>query len=102
MPGGDGDMLGLVDEQTGQVLRLLYDGEVGAGALTLAGASGRELVWTRGKANGGDFLGLAIDAAGEIATLRIDARPSAAAGRAFALFLTERSALYRGFCDKAP
>ena len=79
-------------------MRLVYDAEVSRGAIQFDGEPERPAIWTRGKRNGGDYVGEAIGSDGEIITIRIDARAAAAVGGDFVLFDTARATLFKGTC----
>jgi len=94
----DGDLLGIVDEESGKVQALAYDAEISLGSLKFENQSEVQAFWTRGKNNGGDFVGEAIGANGEITAVRIMSKINAAAGSEFVLFDTEREETFKGIC----
>ena len=94
----DGDLLGIVDPESGKVRQLAYDAEISHGFLKFPNEIERPVLWTRGKRNGGDYVGETIAADGEIITVRINRRTDRDAGSVFALFDTERQTLFSGKC----
>ncbi len=99
VPGDDGRLLGIQDEETGRTLQLAYDAEVSVGEFTVEGGTALPIIWTRLANNGGDTVGLAIGSAGDITTLRIEKPQPPAIDSAFTLLSTEHRDISTGRCS---
>jgi len=91
-------LLGLIDAESGRPIRLAYDAEVSIGSIQIAHLPAQEIVWTREKDNGGDYVGFAVASDGQIASIRILTREDSAKERQFVYFSTEAGGAYRGTC----
>jgi hypothetical protein len=94
----DGNLLGLVDEESGRVQRLAYDAEISIGSIRFSDGVAQELMWTREKNNGGDFIGEAIRGDGQISALRISKANPISPDYDFVLFETESRSMSEGAC----
>ena len=95
---GDGGILVLIDPQTKEVERVLYDAEATTGALRFGDGDAAAIVWTRLSGLAGPLVGQAIASDGDVLALSIESPRGAAGERPFALFRAAAGRLYRGAC----
>jgi hypothetical protein len=97
---GEGAILALVNPETNEVLKPIYDAETTSGHLSFSDGEETTIFWTRMSGVDGVLVGGAIMSDGDVLALTI--KPdSEATQRPFDLFAAAAASLFRGTCAAA-
>ena len=97
---GEGAIVALVNPETNEVLKPLYDAETTSGHLSFSDGEETTIFWTRMSGVDGVLVGEAIMSDGDVLALTIKQAP-AATQRPFVLFAAAAASLFRGTCAAA-
>jgi hypothetical protein len=97
---GEGAIVALVNPETNEVVKPLYDAETTSGHLSFGDGEETTIFWTRMSGVDGVLVGEAIMSDGDVLALTIKQAPSATQ-RPFVLFAAAAASLFRGTCAAA-